>query len=126
MFLRIVELGEIKQLVGFASAAEAVKPHLDAVGHQDLPRARRIDSVVPGLLHWAPTTPRHDSVEIVRPWTLELERRDNLVVSVWNAESTERNIDGTAPNGTLKGETIEAIGIKWRVSKQFAKHPFTK
>ena len=37
VFLRVVELGQIEQFVGVASAPETIEPDLDTVRHQDPP-----------------------------------------------------------------------------------------
>ena len=51
--LRVVELGEIEQLVGVAAAAEAIEPDLDAIGNEHPAAPGRVDGVIPRLLHRA-------------------------------------------------------------------------
>ena len=66
VLFRFIEPREIEHLVGIATTAETVKANFDAVRDKHPFRAGRIDGVIPRLLHWAPASPWHDLVEVVR------------------------------------------------------------
>lgn len=110
MLFRLIEPREVEHLVGIASTAETVKANFDAVRDKHPFRAGRIDGVIPGLLHRATSTPRHDLVEVVSFWAFQFERGNDVPGGCRLIETAKRRVHGTATDLLLY---CERVGVGW-------------